>query len=114
MPLLYIYIGCMVLGGTLVMVLLSSRRAGAPIDLDVTGSDPVSQRGITKTIKKILNLRNFAFFTAFFGLTGTVLTLLDIPRVITLIAAHGMGFFGSRVVSRLFTTIKDRSEELKR
>ena len=55
---------------------------------------------------RYLSFRNFVFFMAFFGLTGTVLTTLAIPSLITAISAAGMGVFASQVGYRLMRYLK--------
>lgn len=55
---------------------------------------------------RFLSFRNFVFFMAFFGLTGTVLTTLEIPSFITAISAAGMGIFASQVGYRLMRYLK--------
>lgn len=102
-PLLYIYMGCLVLGGTMVIIVLASGYSGTPHGLNAAARG--TGKALLASLRRIVNLRNFAFFTAFFGLTGTILTFVEVPRVLTLIAAHAMGFFGSRVVGRLLTRV---------
>lgn len=55
---------------------------------------------------RFLSFRNFVFFMAFFGLTGTVLTTLAIPSFITALSAAGMGIFASQVGYRLMRYLK--------
>ncbi len=42
-------------------------------------------------IVKFLSLRNVIYFTAFYGLTGTTLTLMSMPWLLTFISALGIG-----------------------
>jgi len=63
-----------------------------PLDENAAARGAGLGKALLASLRRIVNLRNFAFFTAFFGLTGTILTVVEIPRVLTLIAAHAMGF----------------------
>lgn len=40
---------------------------------------------------KFFSLRNFIYFLTFFGLTGTLLTLLEINSIVTLLSSIGIG-----------------------
>jgi len=49
--------------------------------------------GLLAEAAKFFSFRNIIFFLTFFGLTGTVLTWLDMNSVITLLSSLGMGLF---------------------
>jgi len=50
-----------------------------------------AQQGVAVEAVRFLSFRNFVFFTAFFGLTGSVLTWLTLPAFITAMSSIGMG-----------------------
>jgi hypothetical protein len=58
---------------------------------------------------RYLSYRNIVFFTAFFGLTGTLLSVLRVGSTATLVAALGAGVFSALVVQRLMDYLR-RSE----
>jgi membrane protein implicated in regulation of membrane protease activity len=109
-----LYLACLILGGIFIAVTLlfgSDGDAGFDVDSDVDlGGDAGAEvsshfdvdahgEGVTAAIK-FLSFRNLVFFTAFFGLTGTVLTWLSSPFIITLLAAAGMGFFAAALMHK--------------
>lgn len=53
-----------------------------------------------------LSFRNVVFFLAFFGLTGSLLTLLGIPLLAVLFTALGMGLFTATLSHKLMTYLK--------
>jgi hypothetical protein len=58
---------------------------------------------------RYLSLRNLIFFAAFFGLTGTLLTLFDAARLPTLVAALGFGGAAALAIDRTMAYLR-RSE----
>ena len=58
------------------------------IDADVAGGS-----GALSAILSFLSFRSLAFFAAFFGLAGLLLTWIDAGTVLTLILALGIGLF---------------------
>lgn len=78
--------------------------AVAPIDthagdMQVTHSagDHVQtgQEHLTAEAARFLSFRNGVYFMAFFGLTGTVLTMLSIPGIIAFLSSVGLGMFSA-------------------
>jgi len=55
---------------------------------------------------KFISLRSLIFFTAFFGLTGSVLTWLTIGSALTFLSAIGMGSFASVLTHKLMNYFK--------
>ena len=51
-------------------------------------------------------MRNFVFFMAFFGLTGTLLTLLQAHHLATLAASIGLGAVAAYAVQRLMDYLR--------
>ncbi len=106
-----LYLSCLIFGGIFIAVTLlfgSDGDADFDVDSDVdfdvdTDADfsgdastdvDIDGEGVTAAIK-FLSFRNIVFFLAFFGLTGTVLTWLNSPFLITLPLAIVMGFFAA-------------------
>jgi membrane protein implicated in regulation of membrane protease activity len=54
----------------------------------------------------VLSFRTIVFFTAFFGASGTVLTLLDAGPTLTLVSAVLIGLFAGGLVSVLFGLLR--------
>ena len=57
------------------------------VDIDAAGAGPLD------AILSFLSFRALAFFAAFFGLAGLLLTWVDAGTVLTIILAAGVGFF---------------------
>lgn len=55
---------------------------------------------------RFLSLRNLIFFAAFFGLTGTLFTLLGIPDLVTLVSAIVMGLVAGGLMHKLMTYLR--------
>ncbi len=49
--------------------------------------------GLLAEAAKFFSFRNIIFFLSFFGLTGTVLTWLEMNTIVTLLSSLGMGLF---------------------
>ncbi len=67
-------------------------------DTEITGTNhhhdiEVTKSGLMKEAAQFFSFRNIVFFTAFFGLTGTVFTVLDINSIITFISSMALGAF---------------------
>lgn len=79
------------------------------IDADAEGgvhADSGSHgEGVTAAIQ-FLSFRNIVFFLTFFGLTGSVLTWLDIPSLLILMTAILMGLFTATLSHKLMTYMK--------
>lgn len=106
-----LYLSCLIFGGIFIAVTLLFGSDGdvdldmdADIDFDVDADADISAdagaevdvdgEGVTAAIK-FFSFRNIVFFLAFFGLTGTVLTLLNTTFLITLPLAIVMGSFAA-------------------
>lgn len=123
-----IYIACLVFGGVLLVMAMMAGGDGADHELDAHGdvahdlgghadvshelSGDTDHAAVQHThanaadAVRYLSFRNVVFFMAFFGLTGTVLTTLAIPSIITALSAAGMGVFASQVGYRLMRYLK--------
>ncbi len=64
---------------------------GLDADVDIDGLDAAG--GPLDAILSFLSFRAVAFFAAFFGLAGLLLTWVDAGTVLTIILAAGIGFF---------------------
>jgi len=107
-----LYLACLILGGIFIIVSLFFDMDGdADVDIDTDvdfdmdadiggDADMPAGEGAAAAIK-FLSFRNFVMFTAFFGLTGTVLTWLGGPFIINLLAAIVMGVFTATLMHRV-------------
>jgi membrane protein implicated in regulation of membrane protease activity len=115
------YVACLIAGGLLLAVSLlgggdadGDAAVGADADAgaDVDGAaDSVEADAETEGAEaegeglvaaaRFLSLRNLVFFVAFFGLTGTLLTLLKANAALTLVAAVALGGAAAVAVHRL-------------
>ena len=55
---------------------------------------------------RFLSLRNLIFFAAFFGLTGTLFTVLAIPDLVVLVSAVVMGLVAGGSMHKLITYLR--------
>ena len=105
-----LYLVCLVLGGLLIAVsIFGGGDADVDVDVDVAADADVDVEadaggegdghGVTAAAR-FLSMRNLVFFMAFFGLTGTLLTLLQANHVATLVASVGLGAVAGYVVQR--------------
>ena len=112
---LTLYLVCLVLGGVLIAV---SIFGGGDADADVTGDADVelesgvldaesghSGEGLSAAAR-FLSMRNLVFFLAFFGLTGTLLSLLHSWVIPTLITSLVLGGIAAVVVQRSMDYIR--------
>jgi hypothetical protein len=123
---LTLYLACLLFGGILLAVSLFAGTDGdADLDLDGNadldfGADAdfdgdvggdadldgsMDGEGLVEAAK-FFSFRNIVLFTAFFGLTGTVLTLLQTPDLIVFPIAAGMGGFAGALGHKAFTYLK--------
>ncbi len=129
---LTLYIACLLFGGVLMLVSLfaggdSSGDGDMVADhdvhaLDSHGADMDSGHDVVTTdhagdhvhahehvsveAVKFLSFRNFVFFSGFFGLTGTALTLLAMPFLLTLVSSAGVGLLSAQVGYRFLRYLK--------
>lgn len=119
MSLLHVYIGCLVFGWSLLLIsFFVEHDADGDADLhlhaDAGGSSTVGDveagavagEGVIAALK-YFSLRNVVFFTAFFGLTGSVLSLLHAHRIVTLLLAIAMGVFASTLISKMVRFLRN-------
>jgi membrane protein implicated in regulation of membrane protease activity len=113
---LSVYLACLVFGGALVgLSLFSGFDADAEAGVDANGFDAegwdadaavdgdaaLEPHGLAAVVQ-FFSFRNVVFFLAFFGLTGTVLTLLAVaPPVVALVSVS----FGCAAASALHRTM---------
>ena len=106
---LTIYLVCLLLGGLLITLsILGGGDAdvdvdvAADADIDVEGGDLDAEGGEgVAAAARFLSMRNLVFFLAFFGLTGSLLTLLQANDLATLLVSVGLGGLAAWVVHRL-------------
>ena len=75
-----------------------------PVEHD-TSMAPVDHAAAVEAVK-FLSFRNAVFFTAFFGMTGTALTVIAVHALITLLSSVGMGLFAANIGYRLMRYLK--------
>jgi hypothetical protein len=74
---------------------------------DVAASDLDAHSGSAVTeVFQFFSLRNITYFTAFFGLTGTIFSLLNFASIITLLSSLGIGGFAWVFSYRLIKYLK--------
>jgi hypothetical protein len=119
MSLFYFYIACLIFGGALLLAsLLLGHDTDADTEIDMhsdmdslgdTSADAPhelsSGEGVGAAVR-FLSLRNIVFFTAFFGLTGTLLSLLALPSLVTFPSAAAMGLFAGTLSCKLLGYLK--------
>jgi hypothetical protein len=111
---LALYLSCLIVGGLfLALAVLGVGETDADVapDVDVAADVEVDTdagdvdaeaggEGIVAAVR-FLSVRNLVFFTAFFGLTGTLLTLVRLGLVPTLLTSLGAGTAAAAAVHRL-------------
>ena len=97
---LTIYIVCLLLGGALLVVTIF----GGDADLDADVGD-VSGEGIAAAAR-FMSLRNVVFSTAFFGLTGTLFTLLGVGALITVAFSAAFGIASGALIHQVMTHLE--------
>ena len=115
---LTLYLVCLVLGGVLIAVsIFGAGDADVGVDVDVAGDadldvdvegdlDAEGGEGLAAAVR-FLSMRNLVFFLAFFGLTGTLLTLLQGNHLATLITSLALGVVAAWAVHRLMGYLRD-------
>jgi hypothetical protein len=106
---LTVYLVCLLLGGLLIALsIFGGGDADAEIDVsgdaDVDVETDVDAEGGGEGVAaaaRFLSMRNLVFFMAFFGLTGTLLTLLQANHLATLLTSVGFGALAAFAVHRL-------------
>jgi hypothetical protein len=118
-----LYLVCLIFGGIFIAI---SIFAGGHGDMDVHGGldihgdvdvhadlhgDTAAEfhseggEGIAAAAR-FLSLRNLIFFAAFFGLTGTLFTVLAIPDLVVLVSAVVMGLVAGGSMHKLITYLR--------
>jgi membrane protein implicated in regulation of membrane protease activity len=111
---LTLYLVCLLLGGLLIALSIFGGGDGdvdldvaADADIDVDGGDVDAEGGEGVTAAaRFLSMRNLVFFLAFFGLTGTLLTLLQANHLATLLTSVGLGALAGWAVHRLMSYLR--------
>lgn len=114
-----VYLACLMFGGTLLLVAIFmgdggdgdvdfSADADADMSFDVEHDVHVEAHGEgLAAAVQYFSFKNLIFFTAFFGLTGTALTLLDTIGAVVLPVAITMGVIASVISHRVMVYLKD-------
>jgi hypothetical protein len=109
---LALYLSCLIVGGLflgLAVLGVGESEADVAPDVDVAadvevdtdaGDVDAGGEGIVAAVR-FLSVRNLVFFTAFFGLTGTLLTLVRLGSAPTLLTSLGAGTAAAAAVHRL-------------
>jgi len=111
---LTLYLVCLLLGGLLIALSIFGGGDG-DVDVDVAADTEVDVEtdvdaegggeGVTAAAR-FLSMRNLVFFMAFFGLTGTLLTLLQANHLATLLTSFGLGAVAACAVQRLMDYLR--------
>jgi membrane protein implicated in regulation of membrane protease activity len=111
---LTLYLVCLVLGGLLIAVSIFG-GGDADVDVDVAADADVDVEadvdaedggeGLTAAAR-FLSLRNLVFFMAFFGLTGTLLSVLGAQHLATLLTSLVLGVVAAYAVQRLMDYLR--------
>jgi membrane protein implicated in regulation of membrane protease activity len=92
-----VYLVSAILGWPLVLffILFSGEEGGGDGGLDIDADVDVEPGSgeVSSLAGDLLSIRSLAFFLALFGVTGLVLTWLDVHPVLTFAAALGLGSF---------------------
>jgi hypothetical protein len=99
---LTLYLVCLIAGGTLLVVSLfgggdADVDVDVDVDADVATDGDVAEAGTEAegegvvAAARFLSLRNLVFFVAFFGLSGTLLSLLRADAVVALAVSSVLG-----------------------
>jgi len=105
---LAVYLACLVTGGFVVVIsLFGGGEADLDVDVGSDASEIEAEDGAESGgegaggIARLLSLRNGVFFACFFGLSGSLLTLLGAGFVPTLGAAIVLGLVSAAAVHRV-------------
>ena len=106
-----IYLACLLFGGVLLLFSMfggdaeAGDMADADVDFDADLDAEIHGQGL-HAAAQFLSFRNMVFFVAFFGLTGTVLSWLAIPPLLTFGVALAMGLFTATLSHRFLKYLK--------
>ena len=105
-----VYLLCLVFGGLFLAVsIFAGTEADADFalnaDADIDMDADVAGEGVTSAIQ-YLSFRNIIFFVTFFGMTGTILSKLDMPFPVTFGVATGLGLFASSLGHKVMAYLK--------
>jgi len=95
---LTVYLVCLTFGGILVLVSVFGGDAEIDASDDLDGLADDSSPSSAHSVFQYLSFRGLVFFLAFFGLTGSLLTILGTPAWIVLVAALPMGIFAGGAI----------------
>ena len=105
---LTLYLVCLLLGGLLIALSIFG-GGDADVDVDVAADTDIDVEGEVDAeggeglaaAARFLSMRNLVFFMAFFGLTGTLLSLLQSNHLATLLTSLGLGGLAAWAVHRM-------------
>ncbi|MCB9783400.1 MAG: hypothetical protein H6751_10605 [Candidatus Omnitrophica bacterium] len=113
-----IYLACLIFGGALLLFTMlfggdsdldfdmdGGLDFDTDVDLDTDADFDVHGEGLMAAIQ-FLSFRNLIFFSAFFGLTGSLLTWTGSSFLVTLISAIVMGLFAAILCHKLMIYLK--------
>jgi hypothetical protein len=113
---LTLYMVCLLLGGLLIALSIFGGGDGdadvdvaGEADIDVEGGDVDVEGDVAHGVAaaaRLLSMRNLVFFLAFFGLTGTLLSLLQAGATATLVTAVGLGGLAAWAVHALMSYLR--------
>ena len=109
---LSLYLMCLVFGGVLLALSLfaggdADVEMDAELEVDASGVDSEAVGEGVGAAARFLSFRDLVFFAAFFGLSGTLFTLLGVGSAVTLLAALGVGVTAGAVVHHLMAYLRN-------
>ncbi len=79
----------------------------AHVDMETQADVEAGHHGVMASAFEFFSFRNMVYLTTFFGMTGTVLTLLQMPFTLTLASSGVMGVFAAGVGYKFMGYLKD-------
>ena len=104
-----VYLLCLIFGGIFIGISIFAGTEAdvdadvaldGDVDIDVEGGEGIAAAA------RFLSLRNLIFFTAFFGLTGTLFSVLGVPAPVTLMVAVVMGVVAGGLMHKLMSYLR--------
>lgn len=107
-----IYLVCLIFGGFFLAVSIFAGTEAdadfaltADVDMDLDVDTEIPGEGMTSAIQ-FLSFRNLIFFFAFFGLSGSLLSRMAAPAMVTFAAATGLGVLAATLGHKAMQYLK--------
>ncbi|KAA3619488.1 MAG: DUF1449 family protein [Calditrichaeota bacterium] len=92
-----LYLCCLAFGGILLIVSLftgSDGELAGDVEIEADVGTEAESEGVVNAFR-YFSFRNIVYFLTFFGLTGVTVARIELPSVVTFVAALVMGFFAA-------------------